>query len=198
MPAAACRARDHDVVTFDAVLPHRRRVKREVVKLTALADLLLEELRDLYSAERQLLDALRPMADAAVSPELRRLLDDHRTRTEQHAVRLDRLCARLGRTPGGRACQGMQGILQDMWTRVRNGGSSTIQDAALVGAALRIAHYEIAGYVVARQFADLLRDTESHRLLQDTLNEETDVEHDLRKLAEGWSLPIPPVASQGG
>ena len=149
----------------------------------SLRDLFIEELHDLYSAEAQIIDALPDLAAAATSPDLRRAFDEHLRQTAAHRDRLELILKGLNVSPGGHHCEGMEGVLKEGRSRIRRDSPSDVKDAALISAAQRVEHYEIAGYGTARTYARLLGDWESERLLQQTLDEEGATDHRLSDLA---------------
>ncbi len=149
----------------------------------SLRDLFIEELHDLYSAEAQIIDALPDLAAVATSPDLRRAFDEHLRQTAAHRDRLELILKGLNVSPGGHHCEGMEGVLKEGRSRIRRDSASDVKDAALISAAQRVEHYEIAGYGTARTYARLLGDWESERLLQQTLDEEGATDHRLSDLA---------------
>lgn len=153
--------------------------------LKSLKDLFYHELQDLYDAEQQLAVALPRMADAAHSPELKEALTDHLTATRHHLERLDKAFTELGAVKTGVTCEAMKGLIREAESIVEAHGDPNVKDAALIGAAQRIEHYEIAAYGTARTFAEELDLDDIADLLQDTLDEEGDADERLTDLAEG-------------
>jgi ferritin-like metal-binding protein YciE len=149
----------------------------------SLRDLYLEELQDLHSAEQQIIDALPQLAAAVTSPDLKRAFDEHLEQTKVQRERLELIFKGLNAQPGGHHCAGMEGLLKEGRERLRQDSPSDVKDAALISAAQRVEHYEIAGYGTARTYARLLGDWESERLLQQTLDEEGATDHRLSDLA---------------
>ena len=149
----------------------------------SLRDLYIEELRDLYSAEQQIIDALPQLASAATSPDLERAFAEHLEQTTVHRERLDLILKSLNVQPGGHHCEGMAGLIKEGRERLRQDSPSAVKDAALISTAQRVEHYEIAGYGTARTYARLLGDWEGERLLQQTLDEEGATDHRLTDLA---------------
>ncbi len=147
-------------------------------------DLYLEELRDLYNAEHQLLKALPRMVAAASSPELRQAFADHLEETRVHAERLERIFDHLQEKPTGEICEAMQGLIKEAQKVIGQDYVSEVCDAALIASAQRVEHYEIAGYGVARAFARLLGEDEAARILDETLEEEAAADNLLNDLAE--------------
>ena len=150
---------------------------------TSLRDLYIEELQDLYSAEGQIIDALPQMSAAATSPNLKRALEEHLEQTSVQRERLELVFKALGVQPGGRRCAGMEGLITEGRERLRQDGPGDVKDAALIAAAQRVEHYEMAGYGTARTYARLLGDSDSERLLQQTLDEEGAADHRLTDVA---------------
>jgi ferritin-like metal-binding protein YciE len=165
-------------------------------KLTNLSDLLIHELKDLYSAEVQLLKALPRLARSAHDPELRDGFAEHLHQTHQHVDRLERVMKILGATPRGRSCKAMKGLLAEGADAIHEDAEPAVKDAALIAAAQRVEHYEIAGYGTARTFAELLNQEDVAELLQTTLDEEAEADKRLSILAETINLragagPVP-------
>jgi ferritin-like metal-binding protein YciE len=156
--------------------------------LNSLDELYTTELRDLYSAETQLLKALPKMVKAASSPKLKKAFEKHLKQTQGHAERLEKIFAELGEKPGGHTCKAMQGLIAEGEEVVKAKGDSAVKDAALIGAAQRVEHYEIAGYGTTRTFATHLGKKNHVKLLQKTLDEEGQTDKDLTALAEGNKL----------
>jgi ferritin-like metal-binding protein YciE len=154
------------------------------MSLDTLHELFVHELRDLHGAEQQLLDALPLLAQAANSPHLRRLFENHLAETRDQLDRLDRLFEALGTTPEGKTCQGMQGLIAEARDTLQEDADPQVLDAALIVAAQKIEHYEIAGYGSVRSFAKRLGYTDAARLLEQTLREETAADDKLTQAAE--------------
>lgn len=150
----------------------------------SLRDLYIEELRDLYSAEQQILQALPAMVSGASSDRLKQAFEDHLEQTRLHADRLDLIFAQLGTTAAGVRCKGIEGLLEQGRERMREDAPGDVRDAALISAAQRVEHYEIAGYGTARTFARLLGDWDGAKLLRQTAEEEGETDHRLTQLAE--------------
>jgi ferritin-like metal-binding protein YciE len=151
----------------------------------SLEDLYVTELRDLYSAETQLLKALPKMAKAASSPKLTKAFEKHLKQTEKQVERLEKIFGELGQKPGGHTCQAMKGLIAEGQEVAKAKGDSAVKDAALIGAAQRVEHYEIAGYGTTRTFATHLGKKSHVKLLQKTLDEEGQTNKDLTAIAEG-------------
>jgi ferritin-like metal-binding protein YciE len=151
----------------------------------SLRELYIDELRDLYSAEGQILDALPKMAAAARAADLKQAFSEHLEQTRVHRERLDLIFKQLNEPSAGERCEGMAGLLGEGAARIRLDGPDEVRDAGLIAAAQRVEHYEIAAYGTARTFARMLGDWESERLLQQTLDEEGAADHRLSAIAEG-------------
>lgn len=152
--------------------------------MESLQDLYVEQLKDLYSAETQIMKALPKMADAAHHPELKNGFEQHLQQTREHVKRLEQIFDRLGESPRGHHCKGMEGLLKEGEEMLRVKADSDVKDAGLIAAAQRVEHYEIAGYGTVRAFADRLGHTEHARLLQETLDEEGATDHRLTAMAD--------------
>lgn len=156
-----------------------------MLHLTSLKDLYLAQLQDLYSAEAQLIEALPKMAQAAEHDMLRTGFEEHLAQTEQHVQRLESIFSDLGESPGGHECEAMKGLIEEGEEILKADGDAAVKDAALIAAAQRVEHYEIAGYGTVRTFAQHLGLSEHVSLLQTTLDEEGDTDKKLTLLAEG-------------
>ncbi|HEV2131986.1 MAG TPA: ferritin-like domain-containing protein, partial [Longimicrobiaceae bacterium] len=139
--------------------------------LNNLKDLYVEQLRDLYSAENQILKALPQMAEKASHQELRSAFEEHRTVTERQVERLDRIFSDLGENPKGHHCKGMEGLIKEGQELMGEKAADDVLDSGLIAAAQRVEHYEMAGYGTVRTYADMLGQQEHARLLQQTLDE---------------------------
>ncbi|MBX3148344.1 MAG: ferritin-like domain-containing protein [Gemmatimonadales bacterium] len=146
-------------------------------------DLYVDELRDLWSAEKQLLAALPRMAKAASSAELQQAFKTHEEETAQHVKRLEEICRSLEVSPRGKRCVGMDGLIAEGKEMMSNGFDGTVLDAGLIAAAQRVEHYEIAGYGTARSWAEQLGYDDQAQLLQATLDEESATNETLTGLA---------------
>lgn len=149
-----------------------------------LEELLVDELKDLYSAENQMVKALPRMAKAAGSPELRRAFERHLEETRRHVDRLDQISNQLDVRLTGKRCKGMSGLIDEGKEMIAEDLEQDALDAGLIGAAQKIEHYEIAGYGTARTHAEMLGYNKVARLLQQTLNEEGATDKKLTALAE--------------
>jgi ferritin-like metal-binding protein YciE len=149
-----------------------------------LNTLYVQQLRDLYSAENQMLPLLPRLAEAASDAELKDRFRRHRAQTEKHAKRLEAIFERLGEDPTGHRCKGMEGLVKEAEEMLEWEVDADVLDAGLIAASQRMEHYEIAGYGCVRTYARMLDLTEHQRLLQDTLDEEGGMDHDLTGIAE--------------
>ncbi len=154
------------------------------VHLESLEDLLLLHLQDLYDAEQRLCEAIPEMADAAASPALEEAFLSHLEQTKRHVSRLEQSFVDLGKPAGRTTCDAMKGLIKEGGEIVSATGDPDVKDAALIAAAQRVEHYEIAGYGSARTFAQRLGHTTVARLLQTTLDEEKETDQRLTQLAE--------------
>lgn len=154
------------------------------MELQTLKDLYITELKDLYSAEKQLIKALPKMVKAASNEQLSASFAKHLEETKEHAVRLEQILSSHDQTTRGPRCKGMEGLLEEGAEMMEEEGSDEVRDAGLISAAQRVEHYEIAGYGCARTYAELLGDKEGMRLLQQTLDEEGATDKALTKLAK--------------
>ena len=155
-----------------------------MAKIATMEDLFLDEIRDLYDAERQLTKALPEMAGAAQSDELRAGFDEHLEQTEDHVERLERIFEALGEKATGKKCAAMSGLIKEGDELAGNTHEDAVRDAGLIAAAQKVEHYEIAGYGSAKIHAALLGNTDAVRLLEQTLQEEKDTNEKLTQLAQ--------------
>lgn len=153
-------------------------------QLKTLRDLLIHELRDLYSAETQLLQALPKMANTAHDEELQASFEEHFEQTKMHVDRLEQIFEDLGETFEGDLCKGMQGLIEEGNKMIAEDAEAAVHDAGLIAAAQRIEHYEIAAYGTARSFASILGEDDVVDLLAETLEEEKSTDEKLTALAE--------------
>jgi ferritin-like metal-binding protein YciE len=154
------------------------------LKLNSLRDLFIEELRNLYSAETQLVDALPQMAEAAASQELASAFEHHLEETREHASRLESIFNQLGEKSSGETCEAMKGLIKEGGNIVKAEGDPDVRDAGLIGAAQRVEHYEMAGYGTARSLAGRFGDNQAAEILQQTLDEEGEANKKLTSIAE--------------
>jgi ferritin-like metal-binding protein YciE len=153
------------------------------MKMMSLHDLYVQELRDLYSAENQILKALPKMAKAASSDELREAFEEHLEQTEKQVERLEQIFEKLDVRPKGRKCKGMEGLIEEGKEMMQEDAEPSVMDAALIAAAQKVEHYEMAGYGCARTYARHLGDEWAAELLQETLSEEEETDKKLTELA---------------
>jgi ferritin-like metal-binding protein YciE len=153
------------------------------VKLTTLSELLAEQLKDIYSAEMQLTKALPKMAKAANSDALRKAFENHLEETNHQVERLEQVFERLQIKPGRKKCKAMEGLITEGSETIAEDAEPMVHDAALIAAAQRVEHYEIAAYGCVRTFAELLGDHETAELLQESLDEESQADVKLTEIA---------------
>jgi len=149
-----------------------------------LKELYIDELKDLYNAENQLVKALPKMAKAASSEELSQGFEEHLEQTRGHVQRLEKIFKSLGESPKGKKCKGMEGLVAEGAEVMEEDFEDSVMDAALIGAAQRVEHYEIAAYGTVCAFAEELGESEQASLLNETLEEEKETDEKLTKLAE--------------
>ena len=154
------------------------------MKLDSLETLYVEELRDLYNAENQLLKALPKMAKAASSPELQQAFEEHLDQTQEHVDRLEEIFDKLGQSPKGKKCKAMEGLIEEGSEILEEEGDPSVIDAGIIAAAQKVEHYEIASYGTVRAFANMLGEEDAAELLQQTLDEEGEADKRLTELAE--------------
>jgi ferritin-like metal-binding protein YciE len=150
----------------------------------SLEDLFLEQIEDLYDAEHRILGALPKMIEAARDPDLRRALDQHLAETRNQVERLDRIFRGLNKAPERETCEAMKGLIREGEDMAGAKGSPEVRDAAIIAAAQRVEHYEMAGYGTARSLAQSLGHSEAARLLEATLQEEKNADQTLTRVAE--------------
>ena len=150
----------------------------------SLNELYVDELKDLYSAENQLVKALPKMAKAASSEELRQGFEDHLEQTKGHVARLEQIFESIGESAKGKKCLGMEGLVKEGAEIMDEDFDSDVMDAALISAAQRVEHYEIAAYGTVRDYAELLNQQEQASLLQETLDEEKETDRRLTELSK--------------
>ena len=154
------------------------------MKINSLRDVFVQELRDLYSAETQLVDALPKMAEAASSSDLRTAFEQHLRQTGDHVNRLERIFNTFNLSPSGESCEAMQGLISEGKDYIGAEGDSQAKDAGLIASAQKIEHYEIASYGTVRALALRLGDSAAAELLQKTLDEEGGADKLLTSIAE--------------
>jgi ferritin-like metal-binding protein YciE len=148
----------------------------------ALQELFVDELKDLYSAENQLIKTLPKMAKAATSDDLRAGFENHLQQTKEHARRIEEICSELGEKPTGKKCAGMEGLIEE-GKEMMGEFEDDVLDAAMISAAQRVEHYEIAAYGTVRTYAELLGHDRAVELLEQTLEEEKETDQKLTELA---------------
>jgi ferritin-like metal-binding protein YciE len=154
------------------------------MSLDSLQKLFLEELKDIYNAEKQLVEALPRLAKAAESPELQEAFTSHLRETEGHVERLEQIFQNLGQTARGKRCKGMEGLVEEGKEIIEQEGEAPVIDAALIAGAQRVEHYEIAAYGCLRTYAQLLGHDKAAQLLSQTLEEEEAADEKLNAIAE--------------
>ena len=153
-------------------------------EFNSMEDLLHDQIEDLYDAEKRLTGALPKMADAAHTPELETAFREHLAETEGHVTRLEEIFRLLGREPKRETCDAMKGLISEGEEMIEAQGNPTVRDAALIAAAQRVEHYEMAGYGTARNFAKRCGRDDIAELLQATLDEEKQADGKLTNIAE--------------
>jgi len=154
------------------------------MELDTLKDLYVDEIKDLYSAEKQLIKALPKMAKAANDDQLKEAFRTHLRETAQHAARLEQICQELGVSPRGKKCVGMEALIEEGSELIKENPDPEVLDAGLISKAQHVEHYEIAGYGTVRTYARQLGFENQADLLQQTLDEEGKTDHLLTELAE--------------
>lgn len=163
----------------------------------SMRELYINELKDLYNAETQLVKALPKMAKASSNQELRQAFEEHLRQTSEQVSRLEQIFEMLAEKPTGKKCLGMEGLVKEAAETLKEKYTDSVMDAALIGAAQRVEHYEIAGYGTVRAFAELLGEDQHIPLLQQTLDEEKKTDETLTQLAENINSEAQSSASQG-
>jgi ferritin-like metal-binding protein YciE len=154
-----------------------------IMELNSLRDLYVDELKDLYSAENQLLKALPKMAKAATAKSLKNGFEKHLKETREHVERLKKICGGLNISPGGKNCKAMKALIEEGEDVINEEAEPEVRDAALIAAAQRVEHYEMAGYGCVRTYAQLLGNKQAAKTLQKTLDEEGATDKKLTELA---------------
>ncbi len=160
------------------------------MKFESLHDLYLDQLQDLYNAEQQLIKALPKMAKEASSPELKTAFEEHLEKTREHALRIESICEQLGEKADGKKCKAMEGLVKEGEEVISEDMDERIKDAALIAAAQRVEHYEIAGYGCVRAYATKLGDAAAATALGQTLEEEKEADTTLNGIAEKLNFEI--------
>lgn len=153
-----------------------------------LKELLIHEIRDLYSAETQLVDALPGMARSALNEELKVAFSNHLEETKKHVSRLSEAAEKLSVSPEGETCEAMKGLLREAEETMKIPADPSVKDAALIAAAQRVEHYEMAGYGSAACFAECAKENDVGKLLLETLDEEKEADQKLSSIAKGGLL----------
>jgi len=153
------------------------------MKENRLKHLYVEELKDLFSAENQLLKALPKMAKASTSEDLRAGFEEHLAQTREHVARLEKIFKALGEAAGGKKCKGMAGLIEEGAEMIAEDPDPEELDAGLISAAQRVEHYEIAGYGCVSAYAKLLGEDRALSLLKQTLDEEKETDKKLTQLS---------------
>src|SRR5271166_6414331 len=166
------------MVAMQHNLPGGRNMK------SSLEQLYVDELKDLFSAEKQLTKALPKMAKAATSEDLRKGFEEHLEQTKEHVQRLEEIFTMLDAKAGGKKCVGMEGIVQEGAEVMAEAYEGAVMDAALISAAQRVEHYEIAAYGTVCAYADLLGESDQAALLRQTLEEEKETNEKLAELSK--------------
>jgi len=159
-----------------------------LMDMETLEDLYVDELKDLWSAEKQILQALPKMIKAATARGLKQGFSRHKKQTREHVRRLERIFKSLEKSPRGKKCVGMEGLLEEGSELIKERPDPDVLDAGLISAAQHVEHYEMAGYGTVRTWAKLLGHRDHARLLQQTLDEEGDTDKALTKLAQAINL----------
>jgi ferritin-like metal-binding protein YciE len=157
--------------------------RRIIMELATLQDLYVEELKDLYSAETQIVEALPKMSKAATDPKLKESFNLHLQETQEQVRRLEKIFGKLGEPPTGKTCTGMKGIIAEGSEILKEDAAPEVRDAGLISAAQRVEHYEMAGYGTVRTYAEQLGEKDAVKLLEETLEEERETDKKLTKLA---------------
>jgi ferritin-like metal-binding protein YciE len=158
------------------------------MKLEDLNDLFVDELKDLYSAETQIVKALPKMVKAATNKDLKLAFAAHLQETEGHVARLEQIFEILEESPKGKTCEGMKGVLKEGTEVIDEDAEPEVKDAGLISAAQRVEHYEMAGYGTVRTYAEILRRDDIAKILQETLQEEKGADTKLTQLAQSINV----------
>jgi ferritin-like metal-binding protein YciE len=163
-------------------------LKEKTMEQNDLRELYVDELKDLYDAENQLIKALPKMAEAATSDQLRSGFEQHLEQTREHAQRIERIFNSMGEKVKGKKCKGMNGLISEGQDVMGEDYDGELMDAALISAAQRVEHYEIAAYGTVRTFANILGEQEAVTLLEQTLEEEKETDEKLTELADNLNF----------
>lgn len=156
-----------------------------MAKMLSLSDLLGEELKDVYSAEKQLIKALPRMAKRASSPELRNALEEHLEITRRQAERLEQVFEAIGEKPKAKTCEAMKGLIEEAEDIMDEDAEESVLDAGIIAAAQKVEHYEIATYGTVKTWAQRIGNQRAAQLLDQTLQEEGEADKRLTGIAEG-------------
>lgn len=154
------------------------------MSVETMQELLIDELKDLYSAEKQIVRALPKVAKAATSPELKQAILDHLEETKGQVARLEQIGEIVGKKMTGKTCVGMKGVLEEGSEVIEDTEKGTVRDAALISASQRVEHYEMAGYGSAREFAKMLGQSEVATMLDESLAEEKNADKKLSVISK--------------
>ena len=168
------------------------------MKLESLRDLYVEQLKDLYNAEQQRIKALPKMARAASSEQLKAAFEGHLGQTRQHAQRIETIFEQMGEKAKGKTCKAMEGLVEEGGEVIKEDMHDGIKDAALIAAAQRVEHYEIAGYGCVRAYATRLGEEDAATVLSQTLQEEKEADEALSDIAEELNIEVPQESVQSG
>jgi ferritin-like metal-binding protein YciE len=171
------------VQRFSVAFPNGRS-KEDVMNIDSFDELFLEQLKDIYDAEKRLVNALPKMARAASNPELREAIEDHLEQTRGHVDRLEEIFESIDEKPTAKKCKAMVGLIEEGDEMLSGDVEPDVRDAGIIAAAQKVEHYEIASYGTLRTFADLKGEKEAARLLQETLDEEKEADKKLTEVAE--------------
>jgi ferritin-like metal-binding protein YciE len=166
------------------------------MEMESLRALFVDELKDLWSAEKQLVKALPRMAKNATDPELQQAFVEHLAVTEGQVERIERICEMVGESPRGKKCIGMEGLIEEAAELLEEDPEPEVLDAGLISKAQHVEHYEIAGYGTLRTYALTLGLADAAELLQQSLNEEKEADKQLSALAEGWINQVAAAPSE--
>lgn len=164
--------------------------------MDTINELFEEQIKDLYNAEKQLIKALPKMAKKATNSELKRGFEKHLKQTAGHAERLEQIAEMWKFKPTGKKCKAMEGLVEEGDEVLKEKGEPSVLDAALIAAAQRVEHYEIASYGTARALAEKLGCSETAQLLQQTLDEESETNEALTRISEGEVLRSAPMEDE--
>ncbi|HEY7615992.1 MAG TPA: ferritin-like domain-containing protein [Terriglobales bacterium] len=165
------------------------------MRAESLRDLYIQQLQDLYNSENQLIKALPKLAKAASSEQLRSTLEEHLEQTQHQASRLEDIFSDLNEDPKGKKCKGMEGLIKEGQEVLEEDMEPEVLDAALIAAAQRVEHYEIAGYGCVKTYAKLLGEQQAAGVLEEILNEEKEADRKLNEIAEEINLEAAPAAT---